>query len=116
MDNILQALGFISRVIGEEKAAEPSHSTDDEDGEAAHITMSVTDSCGPINNPQPFSIENGADMPPLDQGGGSDGSSTDSESRNSVENPKFYLPQNSSVTSMVTSQIIENGGSSPDES
>eukprot|EP00957_Ditylum_brightwellii_P018901 1421473-Ditylum_brightwellii.AAC.1 len=63
MDDILQALEFGSRVIGEEKAAEPPHSIANEDGDAAHITVAVADGCGPINNPQTFPGENQADTP-----------------------------------------------------
>eukprot|EP00957_Ditylum_brightwellii_P141990 10817548-Ditylum_brightwellii.AAC.1 len=66
MDNILQALGFGSRVIGEEKAAELQHSTAKEDGNSTNATMAVTDSCGPINNQQQFSVEDGADNSPQD--------------------------------------------------
>eukprot|EP00957_Ditylum_brightwellii_P208523 15357872-Ditylum_brightwellii.AAC.1 len=63
MDNVLQALGFRSRVIGEERAAEPHHSTAKEDGDATHVTMAVTDGCGPVNNPQLFSVGDGEDNP-----------------------------------------------------
>eukprot|EP00957_Ditylum_brightwellii_P114173 8704274-Ditylum_brightwellii.AAC.1 len=108
MDNILQTLGFGSRVTEEERAAEPPHSTANEDGDTTHITVAVTDGCGPVNTPQPFSVENWADMPPLDQGDGSDGSSTDTDSRKSVENPHLNLSQNSSVASTMKRRTIHH--------
>eukprot|EP00957_Ditylum_brightwellii_P048354 3669881-Ditylum_brightwellii.AAC.1 len=79
MDNTLQALGFGSRVIEEEKAVELQHSTAKEDGN-----------------------------PPQEEGDGSDGSSSGTDSIKSVENPNSNLSQNSSVASVVTVQIVQN--------
>eukprot|EP00957_Ditylum_brightwellii_P113320 8640661-Ditylum_brightwellii.AAC.1 len=44
-------------------AAEPHHSTANKDGYVTHITVAVTDGCGPMNNAQQFSIGDGQITP-----------------------------------------------------
>eukprot|EP00957_Ditylum_brightwellii_P203302 15334077-Ditylum_brightwellii.AAC.1 len=116
MDNVLQVFGFGSRVLKEEKAAESHHSTAREDGNANNATMAFTDNCGLVNNLQEISIVDGVDNPPQDEGYGSDGSSSGTDSIKSVENPSLNLLQNSSVVSAVTAQIVQNEGSSGSKS